>query len=205
MELIEIIKTSISLFSIFSFTLIISSYSVYKYKDRYRIKPYNRVNINDSSLSLIESPLPDESIATELNSADNEEISLKGEALLLQQIKKEQTNREKALRNEIDQHEKILRQEKIRIEQIRQEQLDLEKMIIESHNREQILKMELQNIEFGSKNLIKRFKIVNGKDFLNSPKLLSGVAKQARISNIYDLYSQDNKEIMHKLKLVSVA
>ena len=45
MELIEIIKSSLSIFSTTAFVFIIISYTVYKIKDRSRIKPYLRFNV----------------------------------------------------------------------------------------------------------------------------------------------------------------
>ena len=45
MELMEIIKSSLSIFSAVSFVFIITSYTIYKIKDRTRIKPYLRVNM----------------------------------------------------------------------------------------------------------------------------------------------------------------
>jgi hypothetical protein len=45
MELMEIIKSSLSIFSIVSFVFIITSYTIFKIKDRTRIKPYLRVNM----------------------------------------------------------------------------------------------------------------------------------------------------------------
>jgi hypothetical protein len=46
MELIEIIKSSLSIFSMTAFIFIIISYTIYKIKDRSRIKPYLGVNVN---------------------------------------------------------------------------------------------------------------------------------------------------------------
>ena len=45
MELIEIIKSSLSIFSTTAFVFSIISYTVYKIKDRSRIKPYLRFNV----------------------------------------------------------------------------------------------------------------------------------------------------------------
>ena len=45
MALIEIIKSSLSIFSTTAFVFIIISYTVYKIKDRSRIKPYLRFNV----------------------------------------------------------------------------------------------------------------------------------------------------------------
>jgi hypothetical protein len=53
MELIEIIKSSLSIFSAVFFVFIIASYTIFKIKDRTRIKPYLRVNIQNPSNNLI--------------------------------------------------------------------------------------------------------------------------------------------------------
>jgi|CZKP01.1.fsa_nt_gi hypothetical protein len=45
MELIEIIKSSLSIFSTTALVFTIISFTIYKIKDRSRIKPYLRVNI----------------------------------------------------------------------------------------------------------------------------------------------------------------
>ena len=45
MELIEIIKSSLSIFSTTAFVFTIISYTVYKIKDRSRIKPYLRFTV----------------------------------------------------------------------------------------------------------------------------------------------------------------
>src|ERR1035437_22140 len=45
MELIEIIKSSLSIFSTTAFVFITVSYAIYKIKDRSRTKPYLRVNV----------------------------------------------------------------------------------------------------------------------------------------------------------------
>jgi len=45
MELTEIIKSSLSIFLTTTFVFIIISYTVYKIKDRSRIKPYLRFNV----------------------------------------------------------------------------------------------------------------------------------------------------------------
>jgi len=53
MELMEIIKSSLSIFSAISFVFILTSYTIYKIKDRSRIKPYLRVNMQSNKNDLI--------------------------------------------------------------------------------------------------------------------------------------------------------
>jgi hypothetical protein len=48
MELTEIIKSTLSIFSVIAFVYIILSYTIYKIKDRTRIKPNPGVNIRNS-------------------------------------------------------------------------------------------------------------------------------------------------------------
>jgi hypothetical protein len=48
MELTEIIKSTLSIFSVIAFVFIILSYSIYKIKDRSRIKPYLGNNVRNS-------------------------------------------------------------------------------------------------------------------------------------------------------------
>jgi hypothetical protein len=44
MELTEIIKSTLSIFTVITFIFIIVSYIIYKIKDRTRIKPFLRIN-----------------------------------------------------------------------------------------------------------------------------------------------------------------
>jgi len=53
MELMEIIKSSLSIFSVVSFVFILTSYTIFKIKDRTRIKPYLRVNMQKNYRDLI--------------------------------------------------------------------------------------------------------------------------------------------------------
>ena len=46
MELIEIIKSSLSIFSMTAFGFVTISYMIYKIKDHTRVKPYLGVNVN---------------------------------------------------------------------------------------------------------------------------------------------------------------
>jgi hypothetical protein len=83
MELMEIIKSSLSIFSAVSFVFIITSYTVYKIKDRSRIKPYLRVNMqsayNDFILEEIveEKITPVEKIVENKKAVEEESIKLK--------------------------------------------------------------------------------------------------------------------------------
>jgi hypothetical protein len=53
MELMEIIKSSLSIFSAIAFVFILTSYTIYKIKDRTRIKPYLRVNMQNNNHDII--------------------------------------------------------------------------------------------------------------------------------------------------------
>ena len=53
MELMEIIKSSLSIFSTISFVFILTSYTIFKIKDRSRIKPYLRVNMQSNNNDFI--------------------------------------------------------------------------------------------------------------------------------------------------------
>ena len=53
MELIDIIKTTISIFSAIVFVSIAISYAIYKIKNRSRIKPYVRLNSDKSIYGII--------------------------------------------------------------------------------------------------------------------------------------------------------
>ena len=53
MELMQIIKSSLSIFSAISLVFILTSYAIYKIKDRKRIKPYQRVNMQSNKNDLI--------------------------------------------------------------------------------------------------------------------------------------------------------
>jgi hypothetical protein len=53
MELMEIIKSSLSIFSGISFVFILASYTIFKIKDRSRIKPYLRVNAQSANNNVI--------------------------------------------------------------------------------------------------------------------------------------------------------
>jgi hypothetical protein len=53
MELIEIIKSSLSIFSTTAFVFITISYTIYKIKDRTRIKPYLGVNVKNTLSRII--------------------------------------------------------------------------------------------------------------------------------------------------------
>ena len=66
MELIEIIKSTLSIFSAVSFVFIVVSYTIFKIKDRTRIKPYLRVNIQ----SPINNMIIEERIQEELQHAN---------------------------------------------------------------------------------------------------------------------------------------
>jgi hypothetical protein len=51
MELSEIIKSTLSIFSVITFVLLLVSYTIYKVKDRTRKKPYLAVNTGNTSCS----------------------------------------------------------------------------------------------------------------------------------------------------------
>ncbi len=53
MELMEIIKSSLSIFSVVSFVFILTAYTIFKIKDRSRIKPYLRVNMQSAYNDII--------------------------------------------------------------------------------------------------------------------------------------------------------
>jgi len=53
MELMEIIKSSLSIFATVSFVFILTAYTIFKIKDRTRIKPYLRVNMQNTYKDII--------------------------------------------------------------------------------------------------------------------------------------------------------
>lgn len=50
MELMEVIKSSVSIFSVFTVALVILSYIIFKVKDKTRVKPYERLAGQDALL-----------------------------------------------------------------------------------------------------------------------------------------------------------
>jgi len=60
MALIEIIKSSLSIFSTTAFIFIAVSYTIYKIKDRSRMKPYSKVNRQNPLSSIIDDEKGDE-------------------------------------------------------------------------------------------------------------------------------------------------
>lgn len=72
MELMEIIKSSLSIFSAVSFVFIITSYTVYKIKDRTRIKPYLRVNMQSAYNDFILEEIVEEIITPAEKKADKQ-------------------------------------------------------------------------------------------------------------------------------------
>lgn len=73
MELMEIIKSSLSIFSVISFVFILTSYTIFKIKDRSRIKPYLRVNVQsmyndyilEESVIEVKKPIPETAVVKE--------------------------------------------------------------------------------------------------------------------------------------------
>jgi len=53
MELIEIIKSTLSILSTTTFIFLIISYTIFRIKDRYRIKPYLSVNVQKPLVGIL--------------------------------------------------------------------------------------------------------------------------------------------------------
>lgn len=241
MELMEIIKSSISLLMILAFILIFLSYVVFKIKDRSRIKPYLRVNMQENAAGNIASVPPaveqikKEQIFKEAKLKQeqfqhehilrNEQL-LRNDQLKLEQLRHAQVQIEEQfarssqyinqsnfqqtpvhnidlLRTEKVKHELNYRQEKIRLEQIRQEQIKLEQIKNEQLRREHLLRQESQ-LKHDIRNSGNKFRVVNERTpiFQNAVPVMQ-FANNSRSANIYDLYSQNEQERMHKLKLAN--
>lgn len=150
MELMDIIKSSVSLFSGIMLGLVILSYIFYKFKEQGRAKPYERL-------------LEDQ------KAADEKRI----EELLIQK-KMYQEN--------------LYRQEQLMIEQQRQQQL--------KYNSE----MRRKNIPVNQNAFQREVMAENRFRVVNTPGMSPSSYTAPRI---YELYSQNEKEQMHKLKLAA--
>lgn len=236
----EIIKSSVSLFSIFAVVLVLLSYAIFKIKDRTRIKPYMRVNLHEGTTGngviltedeLIkeqnkieqlkreqlfkEEKLQQERRQHELILIDEQhhlehlrQIQIQKEEQLTRNVTNKQyvnqnfknpsLNNLELLKQEKLKHEQIYRQEQIKLEQLRQEQIKLDQIKKEQIKREQMVNQEI--LIRGSRQSTNRFKVVNDTPSFQGTVPVMQLSSHSRSANIYDLYSQNEQERMHKLR-----
>lgn len=200
MELMEIIKSSVSLFTIFLFSLVILSYVIFKIKDRSRIKPYMRVNLQENSTD------NDVTITSKSKSVSEEKRHL--DHLRQIQIKKDEqvainTPQESVKNIESDNQQKakekhLVRQQQLRLEQLRQEQLKLDQIKMEQHRREKAITQEKIIKQAIARNSNNKFMVVNEPTAFQTA--VPAIQFSTISGNIYDLYSHNEHEKMHKLK-----
>lgn len=162
MELMEIIKSSVSIFTMMMFGLVILSYVIYKFKDQTRPKPYERV----------------------LEIQKTEAMAMPKEYMMINQMSNDKILQEKY------KQEQLFRQEHLRVEQQRQEQMKINQM-----------NWDIQNRNYKNQDMQRRSQLPENKFRVVNPIIRTEPAYMSK--NIFELYSQNEKEQMHKLKLAA--
>ncbi len=197
MELLQIIIFSIKIFALVATLIVISSYLIYKLKDRKRKKPYTKVptqtfSVKPSKAEKQFSPGQYENIQMINEPVENEQIiytPIESQQMINVPFESQQYDN---LQHENDQYQNI---------QNKNMQYENQPMLVYQKHQPRLFGQRFKILNEDNNSMAPRKSIIERLQPVTAAPQNFNALRQSQVFNMYDYYSSSNFEPMHKIKL----